>query len=184
MSEPFIGEIRAVGFNFAPVGWALCNGQTMPISQNSALFALLGTTFGGDGVQTFKLPDYQGRSPVGMGNGPGLTPIMQGEISGSESVTLLSSQMPIHTHIASGVPSASDATASVGSPAGAVAAMTAAADGRSTLKSYGAAPGNVNMAPVPVTVQQAGGSQPVPLRNPYLGTNFIIATQGIFPSRP
>jgi microcystin-dependent protein len=172
MSEPFIGEIRAVGFNFAPVGWALCNGQTMPISQNSALFALLGTTFGGDGVQTFKLPDYQGRSPVGMGNGPGLTPIMQGEISGSESVTLLSSQMPIHTHIASGVPSASDATASVGSPAGAVAAMTAAA------------PGNVNMAPVPVTVQQAGGSQPVPLRNPYLGTNFIIATQGIFPSRP
>lgn len=183
MSEPFIGEVRAVGFNFAPQGWALCAGQLLPISQNAALFSLLGTTYGGNGVTTFGLPDYQGRSPVGMGNGAGLTPIVQGEISGTEQVTLLTTQMPAHTHLASGVQSASDANATVASPSGAVAAITV--DGRTQLNSYDAAAnGRATMAPIAVTVQPAGGGLPVPIRNPYLGTNFIIALVGIFPSRP
>ncbi len=185
MSEPFIGEVRAVGFNFAPRGWALCAGQQLPIAQNTALFSLLGTTFGGNGVTTFALPDYQGRSPVGMGNGTGLSPIVQGEVSGSENVTLLTAQMPSHTHAASGVQSASDASATLTSPSGAVAAITTTEDGRTQLNSYDtAANGRAAMAPIAVTVQPAGGSQPVPIRNPFLGTNFIIALEGIFPSRP
>lgn len=151
MSEPFIGEVRAVGFNFAPRGWALCAGQLMSIAQNTALFSLLGTTFGGDGMTKFGLPDYRGRSPVGMGNGPGLSAITQGQASGTETVTLLTAQMPSHNHTASGAQAASDASA---------------------------------MAPIPVTVQLSGGGNPVPIRNPFLGTNFIIALEGIFPSRP
>src|SRR5690606_5156315 len=98
MSEPFLGEIRMVGFNFAPRGWAFCQGQLLSIAQNSALFSLLGTMYGGNGTTTFALPDLRGRSPVGMGNGPGLTPITQGELAGTENVTLLSTQMPMHTH--------------------------------------------------------------------------------------
>lgn len=184
MSEPFIGEIRAVGFNFAPQGWLLCAGQQLPISQNSALFALLGTTFGGNGVTTFALPDYQGRSPVGMGNGAGLTPIVQGQVSGAENVTLQVGQMPVHTHTAAGVQSASDNNATVASPSGAVAAITVAED-RTVYNSYDAAAnGQATMAPIAVTVQPTGGGLPVAIRNPFLGTNFIIATEGIFPSRP
>src|SRR3954467_14539122 len=100
MSDPFLGEIRMVGFNYAPRGWAFCAGQLMSIAQNSALFALLGTTFGGDGVTTFALPDYRSRSAVGMGSGPGLTPIVQGELAGTENVTLSLLQMPMHNHTA------------------------------------------------------------------------------------
>ncbi len=185
MSEPFIGEVRAVGFNFAPRGWALCAGQLMSIAQNTALFSLLGTTFGGDGVTTFGLPDYRGRSPVGMGNGPGLSPISQGEVSGTENTTLLISQMPAHTHVASGAQTASDANATQASPSGAVPAITVAEDGRTTFFSYDVASnGRASLAAITVTVQPAGGGQPVPIRNPFLGTNFIIATEGIFPSRP
>jgi microcystin-dependent protein len=185
MSEPFIGEVRAVGFNFAPRGWLVCAGQLLSIAQNTALFSLLGTTFGGDGVRTFGLPDYQGRSPVGMGSGRGLTPIVQGEVSGSENVTLLSTQMPSHTHLATAAQTGSDASATVASPSGAVAAITVLEDGRTQLNSYGTPTTSpVPMAPIVVTVQPSGGSQPAPIRNPYLGTNFIIATEGIFPSRP
>lgn len=185
MSDPFIGEVRAVGFNFAPRGWLLCAGQLLAISQNTALFSLLGTTFGGDGVRTFALPDYQGRSPVGMGNGLGLTPIVQGEVAGSENVTILTTQMPVHTHLATAAQTGSDANATAASPSGAVAAITTLEDGRTQLNSYGTpATSPVPMAPIVVTVQPAGGSQPVAIRNPFLGTNFIIATEGIFPSRP
>lgn len=183
MSDPFIGEVRAVAFNFAPVNWALCDGSLLPISQYQALFSLLGTTFGGNGTTNFALPDYRGRSPVGMGAGPGLTPIVQGQMAGSEQVSLNSSQMPMHTHTASAGQQGSSAMATATSPAGAVAAQTNS-DGRTALKSYAAAPGDVSMAPITVTVQPAGGSAPVPVRNPFLGTNFIIATSGIFPSRP
>ena len=98
MSEPFLGEIRMVGFNFAPQGWAFCQGQIMSIAQNTALFSLLGTMYGGNGQTTFGLPDLQGRSPVGIGQGPGLSPIVQGEMAGTENVTLLASNMPMHTH--------------------------------------------------------------------------------------
>jgi microcystin-dependent protein len=193
MSEPFLGEIRMVGFNFAPQGWAFCQGQSMSISQNSALFALLGTTFGGDGVTTFKLPDYQGRSPVGMGNGPGLTPISQGEVSGTESVTLLQTQMPMHTH------ALSQLNASIAIPTNTTAGASKTPSNTSVLSTtndtaagaevdiYSAGPGTSTLQPFNASVagqiSQAGGSQPFAIRNPYLGTNFIIALEGIFPSR-
>ncbi|HVK56320.1 MAG TPA: tail fiber protein [Burkholderiales bacterium] len=188
MSEPFLGEIRMVGFNFAPQGWAFCQGQLMSIAQNSALFSLLGTTFGGDGQTTFALPDYRGRSSVGMGSGPGLTNIVQGEKSGTENVTILSTQMPVHTHAATATVSIPAVTASTNVTA--VPSETSvlgpiAAGGRAG-SLYTTDTPNTGLLPFspPITVTPAGGSQPVPVRNPYLGTNFIIATEGIFPSRP
>lgn len=179
MSDPFLGEIRMVGFNFNPVGWALCNGQLLPIAQNSALFALLGTTFGGNGTTTFGLPDLRGRAPVGMGNGPGLTPIVQGEQAGVEQVTLLQTQMPTHTHQVA-VAGTSTEPASTPSNANNVLGASGGGQGNATIWSTA-----LNQ-PVPLNPNQvgiAGGSQPFAVRNPYLGTNFIIALQGIFPSR-
>jgi microcystin-dependent protein len=188
MSDPFLGEIKMVGFNYAPVGYAQCNGAILAISTNSALFALLGTMYGGNGVNTFGLPNYCSRSPVGMGQGPGLSNITQGEMSGTENVTILTTQMPIHTHAAQAaiaIPGVEASTNVVGAPANNTSLGPVAAAGRAgTLYSTDAptttlAPFNAN-----VTVGTAGGSQPVPIRNPYLGTNFIIALEGIFPSRP
>ena len=202
MSDPFVGEIRMVGFSYAPRGWASCDGRLLPIQQNSALFALLGVTYGGDGVTTFALPDYRGRGPVGLGNGPGLTPIVQGEKSGTESVTLSSLQMPIHTHVATTTATAT----STGTFQVAGASSNPSATPSTTnnvLSASGGGPGSATVwsdqltSPVTlanpetidttlnvnVTLQSAGGSQPVGLRNPFLGTNFIIATDGIFPSR-
>ena len=101
MSDPYLGEIRMVGFNYAPYGWAFCAGQTMSVPQNAALFALLGVIYGGNGQTTFQLPDLRGRSPVGMGQGPGLSNIVLGEAAGTESTTLTMSNMPTHTHTAS-----------------------------------------------------------------------------------
>ena len=209
MSEPFLGEIRMVGFNFAPNGWLSCNGQTLSIAQNSALFALLGVTFGGDGVTTFKLPDYQGRSPVGMGNGVGLSPIVQGEISGTENVTLTGNQMPMHTHtatfqgstsVAVSIPVGTTSTSAMVTPtSGGTSYLTSAgvAIGRDAAAINGlytdtapASPAQLGGITAPATatgsviVAPTGGSQPIPVRNPFLGTNFIIATEGIFPSRP
>lgn len=204
MADPFIGEIRMVGFNFAPQGWALCAGQLIPIPQNQALFALLGTTYGGDGVTTFGLPDYRGREPIGMGNGPGLTPIAQGDKAGTESVTLTQSQMPTHTHTAASSPVSASLTASINIPA-ATTGTTQAAPGNTTVLgpvAAGGRPGTLyatdpadttlkpfdatvtgQLTPANPTIGTTGGSQPVAIRNPYLGTNFIIALQGIFPSR-
>src|SRR6476469_8648149 len=99
MTQPFLGQIQPFGFGFAPRGWALCNGQIMSISQNTALFSLLGTMYGGNGTTTFALPDLRGRIPISFGQGPGLTPRDQGEMGGEETVTLLSQQMPMHTHL-------------------------------------------------------------------------------------
>ena len=180
MSDPYLGEIRMVGFNFAPVGWAFCDGSLMAIAQNSALFALLGTNYGGNGTVTFGLPDLRGRSPVGQGNGPGLTPVTVGEMSGTENVTLLSSQMPTHTHMVS---VAGTATEPVNAPT----------QTNNVLGASGGGPGSATVwsttlnSPValnPMQVAPSGGSQPVGIRNPYLGVTCIIATQGIFPSRP
>jgi microcystin-dependent protein len=204
MSDPFLGEIRMVGFNFNPQGWALCNGQLMSIAQNSALFALLGTTFGGDGVTTFGLPDYRGRGPVGMGSGPGLTPINQGEVSGSENVTILQTQMPTHTHTAQSSAFAASLTGPINIPAS-TNGTTQAAPATTTVLgpiAAGGRPGSIyattaadtTLAPFNTTVTgqltpsnpvigSTGGSQPIPIRNPYLGTNFIIALNGVFPSR-
>lgn len=173
MAEPFVGQIMQAGFNFAPYGWALCNGQLMPISQNQALFALLGTTFGGDGISTFQLPNLQGRAPAHMGQGPGLTNRIIGELSGSESVTLITSQMPMHTHAAVG----SSADANKTSPGG----NTWANEGTGSLNLF------VNSAPnAPMNAQaigMSGGNQPHDNMQPYLVVNFCIALEGIFPSR-
>lgn len=204
MSDPFLGEIKMVGFTFAPRGYALCAGQQMSIAQNSALFSLLGTNFGGNGQTTFGLPDYRGRSPVGMGQGPGLTFINQGQMSGSESTTLTILEMPIHNHTAVATPFNASLTGPISIPA-ATTGTTQAAPANNTVLGPIAAGGRAgtlyattaadttlapfdatvtgNVTPSAPTIGNAGGSQPVALRNPYLGTNFVIATEGIFPSR-
>ena len=183
--DPFVGEIKMVGFNFAPKGYALCNGALMSIAQNSALFALLGVTFGGDGVNTFGLPDYRGRGPVGMGKGPGLSAVTRGEVAGLENVTLTQGNLPAHTHPATSglaaTPAAFTGAGDVRSQGGGILANPVA--------DIFAAPGSADaaLAPIPVTgtitIGPAGNSMPVAIRNPYLGTNFVIATQGVFPSR-
>ncbi|MDH4655554.1 tail fiber protein [Pseudomonas sp. JS3066] len=202
MSDPFLGEIRMVGFNFAPRGWALCQGQVMSIAQNSALFSLLGTLYGGNGQVTFGLPDYRGRSPVGQGQGPGLSPIDIGEVSGTENVTILSNQMPAHTHTATPVSNSISASGQASIPA-ATTGTTQANPGPTTVLGPIAAAGragslyatgtpDTTLAPFNVSVLGdmpginigiSGGSQPLAIRNPFLGTNFVIALEGIFPSR-
>lgn len=173
MSEPFVGQITAVGFGFAPKGWALCNGQILPIAQNQALFSLLGTTFGGNGVTTFALPDLRGRTPIHWGTGPGLASIALGESAGTETVTLITSQLPMHNHIAM----ASNATADQAVPGGNLWATESA--GATAMYSDQSATGTMS----PQAVGSAGGNQPHNNMQPYLTINFIIALQGIFPSR-
>ena len=178
-SEPFLGTIQAFGFNFPPRGWATCDGQLLPISQNTALFSLLGTMYGGNGQTTFALPDLRGRVPIHMGQGPGLSPRNIGEHGGAESVTLTGSQMPAHTHAASGTVQAQSGNGDVTSPGGAVPAN----DPRQ--RQFSTVAPNVEMRPdtVTVTVLNAGGSQPHNNMPPYLVVNYSIALQGIYPSR-
>lgn len=168
MSEPFLAEIRIFGGNFAPKGWALCNGQLLPIAQYTALFSLLGTTYGGDGKTTFGLPNLQGNAPMQWGDGPGLTPRSIGEIGGSPNVTLINTELPAHTHPAT----ASLSSASELRPAGMVLADAAL---------YAAPPLDQRMAPQ--AIGATGNSQPHDNMQPYLGLTFIIALQGIFPAR-
>lgn len=204
MSDPFLGEIRTVGFNFAPIGWALCSGALVSIAQNNALFALLGVTFGGNGQSTFGLPDLQGRSPVGAGNGIGLSPIVPGQKNGTESATLTIGNLPSHTHTAQ-VTGGVSVSGSVSIPAcsAPTAGTIAATPGPTTVLgpiSAGGRPGelytttaaNTTLAPMNVQLtgptpaianSLTGNNQPVGLRNPYLGLTFIIALQGVFPSR-
>jgi microcystin-dependent protein len=171
-AEPFIGEIFMSGFNFPPRGYAFCQGQILSIAQNTALFALLGTTFGGNGQTTFALPDLRGRVPMGQGQGPGLTSRTLGEVSGTETVTLLSTQMPAHNHALNAVSEAGDASA----PAGAFLANTGALD-----KEYKA---TGTLSPMNAqAVGISGGNQPHNNLQPYLVLNFYIALEGIFPSR-
>jgi microcystin-dependent protein len=173
MSDQFLGEIRMVGFNFAPTGWAQCNGQIMPLSQNTALFSLLGTQYGGDGKSTFALPNLQGSAPMNQGQGQGLTERYVGETGGEETVTLIQTEMPAHTHVARANgdgPTTSD-------PANAI---WTAVD-RTAAPPYGPATNLVPMNPMALSV--AGGSMPHNNRQPYLTVNFIIALQGIFPAR-
>jgi microcystin-dependent protein len=179
MSEAFLGEVRMFGGNFAPKGWALCNGQIISIQQNSALFSLLGTTFGGNGVSTFALPDLRGRLPLHAGQGLGLSAYVIGQNGGSENVTLNSNQMPAHTHTAQATVNAS-ARADASSPSGAVPADTggtsiyaAAPDGATTM----------NAGMITTVIGAAGGNQPHPNLQPFLVVNFIIALQGIYPAR-
>lgn len=179
MAEPFIGQIMLVGFNFEPRGWAFCNGQLLSISQNTALFSLLGTTYGGNGQTTFALPDLRGRAAVGFGQGPGLSNYDLGEVTGSETVTLTVGQMPAHSHLVG----ANAANATVASPSGADLAKTVDSTGRTSFNTYSTPPMTAPVTLDPATIQQSGGSQPHSNIQPVLGLNYIIALQGIFPSR-
>jgi len=172
MAEPFIGSIVLFCGNFAPKGWATRDGQLLSIAQSSALFSILGTTFGGDGRTTFALPDLRGRVPLHPGTGPGLSPYNLGQATGVESVTLLGPQMPAHNHSVSAP--CSDGAPGVPSPVGAVMA-------NQDQTPFYAASGTAAMAPATSTV--AGGSQPHENRQPLLAINFIIALEGIYPSR-
>jgi microcystin-dependent protein len=177
VTDPFLAEIRMFGGNFAPRGWALCNGQLMSISQNTALFALLGTTYGGDGRVTFGLPNLQGSAPMQQGQGPGLSPRYLGEMGGSSYVTLINSEMAQHTHTALAVDDAGDNT----SPTNNTWAQSVKGRIGENLYSIGQQP---NLLMATQTVLPTGGSQPHNNMPPYLTITFIIALQGIFPQRP
>jgi microcystin-dependent protein len=175
MSDPFIGEIKIVPFNFAPQGWADCNGQLLSIAQNSALFSLLGTNYGGNGTTTFALPDLRGRFPTHEGQGPGLSPRSLGEVSGAEYHTLQTTQMPAHNHTAALLAHGGEGDRS--DPSGAYPARA-----EEPLQPYGGST-TTPMGAGGVQVGVAGNSQPVGHMPPYLCLRFIIALQGIYPSR-
>jgi len=215
MSDQYVGEIRMVGFNFAPSGWALCNGQTLNISQYNALFALLGTTYGGNGTQTFQLPDLQCRVPVHAGAGSGLNPITGGAKAGAPTMTLTQQQMPPHTHIATFVPTGGGS----GTPAVTVTVKASGSAGNTSSPNGNYLTGNAlstdgnsvpannfvsgattptDLAPIAgvsatitgvaggggtVTNAIAGVGVPFSIQPPYLAVYFIIALQGIYPSR-
>src|SRR5262245_46056197 len=171
MSSPFLGEIRIFAGNFAPRGYALCNGQLLPINQNTALFSLLGTTYGGNGQTTFALPNLQERFPMHHGQGPGLSPRALGEVSGSATVTLQESQIPAHTHVL--LVSTANATRNAPSANSALALSPATV--------YGLPQDLVPLATE--ALQPTGGGQPHANVQPYLAVTYVIAIQGIFPSR-
>jgi microcystin-dependent protein len=173
MADPFVAEIRIFPFNFAPKGWAWCDGQLMPISQNTALFSLLGTTYGGDGMTTFALPDLQGRTPMHPGQGPGLSLHDLGETGGSETVALLSSELPAHAHAL---------LASTSPAAGRDPTNNPLARSRNGLAYHTNAAQNV-VGLAPQAVGAAGGDSPHNNLQPYLTFYFCIALQGVYPPR-
>jgi microcystin-dependent protein len=183
MSEPFIGEIRMFAGNFAPRGWAFCDGQLLSIAQNTALFSILGTTYGGNGQTTFALPDLRGRVPVGPGQGPGLSSITPGESSGSESVTLLISNMPAHNHSVQAQLKGTSTPAATGNPSNAVFALSRSISPYANGSANPPLDLDFNSNAVAAQSGVVGGSQPFSIRQPYLGVYYIIALEGIFPSR-
>lgn len=170
--DPFVAEIRIFPFNFAPKGWAFCDGQLLPLSQNTALFSLLGTMYGGDGKSTFALPDLQGAAPMFWGQGPGLSQHFEGETGGSEFVTLLESEIPGHAHGMMGAVPPAESNLATGF------AMTRSANANAY------APPNNLVTMAPETLPPAGGDLPHNNMQPYLTLNFCIALQGVFPARP
>ena len=177
MSDQYLGEIRMAGFNFAPIGWATCSGQLLPISQNTALFSLLGTYYGGNGTSNFGLPNLQARAAMGYGNGAGLSQRIWGETGGEYSVTLLSNQMPQHNHPAACI-SGAGSLDSPNVPGNAVWAADGAGRG---INLYATATTTTAMNPTDVQVN--GGNQPHNNMQPCLAITYIIALQGIYPSR-
>lgn len=173
MADPFVAEIRIFPFNFAPRGWAFCNGQLLPLSQNTALFSLLGTTYGGNGVSNFALPNMQGNAPMHPGQGPGLSLHDLGETGGSATVTLLQSEMPAHPH-------ALMASSTVGTKSLPTANSLARTSGATPYLPPASAP---LVAMSPAALGLAGGNQPHNNMQPYLTLNFNIALQGVFPPR-
>lgn len=179
MADPFVAEIRIYPFNFAPTGWAFCNGQLLPLSQNTALFSLLGTVYGGDGKSTFALPDLQGRVTMQPGQGQGLSLHDLGEQGGSDTITLLESEMPVHTH--SQMAHGDEAVSA--NPSGQMLAKGLWDDGTAAgvVGAYSSQVPNTTMAPQ--ALAPAGGSLPHNNLMPYLALNFCIALQGVFPPR-
>ncbi|WP_374519619.1 phage tail protein [Undibacterium squillarum] len=176
MAEPFIGEIRIFGGNYAPEGWLLCNGQSLSIAENQALFSLIATTYGGDGVNTFNIPDLRGRLPIGMGSGTGLTPRTIGQVVGAETVTLTNANMPAHNHTINGTTNA--ATATTLSPNSTY--------GVTTNTFYFVPDAAITESPFAGTLLSTanGGNLPHENRMPSIALSYIIATTGIFPTRP
>ncbi len=192
MDSPFIGEISMFGGDFAPRGWAFCAGQLLAISQNAALFSILGTTYGGDGTRTFALPDLRGRAPVGMGQGNGLQPVKQGELAGAERVQITQNELPPHQLSAAqlkatvAIPASTSSENVSESPGNTKILGPVAASGRAgTLYSTDETDVTLKAFEAPVTgdISSGGGGQSLPIRNPFQGINFIIALEGIFPSR-
>jgi microcystin-dependent protein len=177
--QGYIGEIRIFAGTFAPASWQFCNGSTISISDNETLFTLIGTTYGGDGVQTFCLPDLRSRVPIGTGQGPGFPNVVLGQVGGSENVTMSTSQMPGHVHVGTGTIAlpALAGTDTTGSPSGAILAGLAGA--------YSAEASDTNLKPVSasVTIDPIGGNIPFSIMQPSMAINYIICIYGIFPTR-
>ncbi|HEX9046133.1 MAG TPA: tail fiber protein [Verrucomicrobiae bacterium] len=176
MADQYVGEIRVVPFNFAPSGWAFCNGQLIPISQNTALFSLLGTTYGGNGVSNFALPNFQGSAPICVGQGNGLSPYSLGQTGGEAQVTLLTSHLPSHSHAAAGNPGNGDWNTPTNN------AWAQPHLGKTPINLYSDTPG-AGLAMNALALALAGGGQPHNNMPPFLTLNFIIALTGIFPPR-
>jgi len=181
--DPYLATVTIFGGNFAPRGWMFCNGQSISIAENTALYSLLGTTYGGDGQVAFNLPDFRGRIAIHTGQGQGLSNYTLGQVGGNENATMTSMQVPAHTHVqlsfAASIPTSSSSTGNLATPAGNVPAVTTgfnlysdSADG------FGLGPSSSNGTTVP-----AGSSFPIPIISPILAMNYVICTEGIFPSR-
>src|SRR5690242_3432650 len=183
MSNPFVAEVRIFTGNFAPTGWALCNGQLMPISQNTALFSLLGTTYGGDGKSTFALPNLQGSAPMQAGQGPGLSLRDLGETGGEQTVTLLQTEMPVHSHTMQTTATAATVQTAANNQWAFANAGGAKGAGGSVINMFSTTTnsGLVPMSPFATSI--AGGNLPHNNMPPFLGLTFIIALQGVFPAR-
>ncbi len=175
MADPFIGEIRMLGLNFAPVGWQACDGSLLSIAEYSPLFSLIGTTYGGDGQNTFAVPDLRGRLPIHQGQGPGLSNYVIGQVAGTETVTVAPQQMPAHTHTVI----ATTSLASTGTPSNTVIPGAVSNDTTYVTDITGLA----GIPTAPATVTAAGGSQPHDNTMPTLTVGYCIATAGIFPSQ-
>ncbi|QWT18981.1 tail fiber protein [Bacillus sp. NP157] len=176
MTTPYLGEIQLFGFNYAPQGWAQCEGQTLPLSQFSALYTLLGVQYGGNGTSNFMLPNFSNRTPASQGRGPGLTPRSVGDTVGENSVTLLATEMPAHGHGVL-IYNQSDNSKRTGTP---VNGAYLSNPHSSSTKPYAPLPGNTLLAPQ--TLGVSGGNQPHENRQPFLALNFCIALEGVYPS--
>lgn len=180
MADPFIAEIRIFGFNFPPRGWAWCDGQILPISQNTALFSLLGPTYGGNGTTNFALPNLQGRAALGPGSGPGLTPYTQGQAGGQDTVTLLQREIPSHSHSLVGQPGVPAPAPSV-TPASNIWGVSGS---RRTVSAMYASAQGTPVAMSVAALGNTGGNQGHNNMSPYLTLYFNIALSGVFPARP
>jgi microcystin-dependent protein len=179
--QQYLGQIQSFAFDFAPVGWAQCNGQLLAINQYAALFSLLGTTYGGDGIRTFALPNLQGRVPISQGTGPGLSTYVIGEMSGTENVSVLYSEMPLHTHVANAQSTTTGAGTTPTAALPCVPSVVVSGGGTTHVSPYSTNPVDTTMSPTMLST--AGGSQPHQNMQPYLTINYCIAMSGVFPSR-